>query len=133
VTDDQFRLMRSIYAAVAAVADSFGSEATAPGLVIPTRRRSLAEASREFLPEHWRAYPLGFDAFVARYARRSCAPAVHAFVELVGHFRPDVAYLAAGAFDPAAHSRGAFVIGLFVDAAAAAGTSFLVVFERVET
>lgn len=133
MNDGQFRVLRSFYAAVASVADAFGSEATSSGLVLPVPHKSLAEARLAFLPEAWTIHALGFDAFIDKYAKPAHAPAIHAFVEFARHFQADASYVAPSTFDRNAHSRGAFTICLFLNAKDAAGANILVVFERVET
>lgn len=133
MTQSQFQVLRRLYAEVAAMADDLGSEATSPGLVIPSQCASFADARRAFLPDAVIPHPLGFETFVHSYCSRSRNPAVARFVELIRPFRPEAVYLASPAFDQFAHSRGAFLIALFFDATTAAGARFLVVFERVET
>ena len=133
MTDSQFHAMRRLYAEVAAMADALGSEATSSGLVIPNQCPSLAEARRAFLPDTLISHPLGFETFVHSYCSRSRNPAVARFVDYLRPFRPEAVYFAGPTFDPFAHSRGAFLIALFFDAAVVAGARFLVVFDRVET
>jgi len=133
MTENQFQVLRSLYAAVGSVGDAFGSEATSSGLVMPTRKPSLFDACREFFPERWTVQTLGFEGFVANYAKPADDPAIHAFVTLARHLKADAAYLAPGRFDPLAHSRGAFMLGVYLDSMEEAGTRFLIAFDRVET
>ncbi len=133
MTDDQFRVLKSVHAAVSAVADRFGSEATSSGLVLPTRTPSLAEACREWFPSTYTVHPLGFEAFAARYAKPADEPAIHRFVTLARHLQPEAAYLAPHGFDRDAHSRGAFFLAIYLDALEAMGTRAVIAFERVET
>lgn len=133
MTDAQFAVLRSLIRSVSAVGDAFGSEATAPGLAFPHAEPSLEAACRAFFPATWKIHPLGFAPFVARYGGARDDPAVHAFLELAGHFDADAAYLDPGTFRPDAHSRGSFLIVVSLDARKAAGVRLLVAFDRVET
>ncbi|MFO0957292.1 MAG: hypothetical protein U0800_07460 [Isosphaeraceae bacterium] len=133
MTEDQFRVLRILYEATAAVGDAFGSESTRSGLVFPTQLATLDEAARAFLPNGWIRSPIGFEPFATRYIQPLRNPAADAFATLIRHFPVEAAYLAPPGFDPNAHSRGAFFLGLFIDARGAAGMRVLIAFERVET
>jgi hypothetical protein len=133
MTDAQFAVLRGLYAAVAAVGDALGSEATSGGIVLPCAEGSLRDACARHLPRGWRVVPAAPGAVLAPAGPPGGRPEVARLATLLGHFPVEAALVGGAGFRPGAHARGAFFVALFADARDAAGTRLLILFERVET
>jgi hypothetical protein len=132
MTDAQFEVLRAIHAAVASAGDAFGSEATTGGMVLPCAEPTLRDACARHLPRGWRVVPGAFDDLVRRHAPPG-HPGASRLVALLRHFPVEAALVGGASFRPEARDRGRFFVCLFADAAEAAGTRVLILFERVET
>ena len=116
-----------------AIGDAFGSESTETGRVAANCSPSIEAAARVLLPKGLIAHRFGFDEFFARYVAGVDSRAGFDFAALVARLAPEFAHLAPPGFDPNAHSRGAFRIGVQVFVPEVPRYNILIVFERVET